>query len=115
VPEDLARAVALGCDKDTYSDDYAAGFALCSVATIARAKAEDFYLPRAVEDALRTPWTPERTEELLGRAIRRYPRPQPRRATTVGRNDPCACGSGKKHKKCCGGWAAGQSAMAVGA
>ncbi len=20
----------------------------------------------------------------------------------VGRNDPCACGSGKKHKKCCG-------------
>ena len=21
----------------------------------------------------------------------------------VGRNDPCPCGSGKKHKKCCGG------------
>lgn len=21
---------------------------------------------------------------------------------TVGRNDPCPCGSGKKHKKCCG-------------
>ncbi|MBI5446546.1 MAG: SEC-C domain-containing protein, partial [Deltaproteobacteria bacterium] len=20
----------------------------------------------------------------------------------VGRNDPCPCGSGKKHKKCCG-------------
>ncbi len=20
---------------------------------------------------------------------------------TVGRNDPCPCGSGKKHKKCC--------------
>jgi SEC-C motif-containing protein len=25
-----------------------------------------------------------------------------RRAATVGRNDPCPCGSGKKHKKCCG-------------
>ena len=25
-------------------------------------------------------------------------RPKP----TVGRNDPCPCGSGKKHKKCCG-------------
>ena len=23
-------------------------------------------------------------------------------ATTVGRNDPCPCGSGKKYKKCCG-------------
>jgi hypothetical protein len=22
----------------------------------------------------------------------------------VGRNDPCPCGSGKKYKKCCGGW-----------
>ena len=25
-----------------------------------------------------------------------------RAAPKVGRNDPCACGSGKKHKKCCG-------------
>jgi len=26
----------------------------------------------------------------------------PRRATKVGRNDPCPCGSGRKYKKCCG-------------
>jgi len=26
----------------------------------------------------------------------------PRRATKIGRNDPCPCGSGKKYKKCCG-------------
>ena len=25
-----------------------------------------------------------------------------RTAIKVGRNDPCPCGSGKKHKKCCG-------------
>ena len=25
-----------------------------------------------------------------------------REAQTVGRNDPCPCGSGKKYKKCCG-------------
>jgi SEC-C motif-containing protein len=25
-----------------------------------------------------------------------------RAAPKVGRNDPCPCGSGKKHKKCCG-------------
>ena len=23
------------------------------------------------------------------------------RATQIGRNDPCSCGSGKKYKKCC--------------
>lgn len=25
----------------------------------------------------------------------------PRAATSIGRNDPCPCGSGKKFKKCC--------------
>lgn len=30
------------------------------------------------------------------------PKPPQRRVTKVGRNDPCPCGSGKKHKKCCG-------------
>ncbi len=32
------------------------------------------------------------------------PAPQTQRNTgpKVGRNDPCPCGSGKKHKKCCG-------------
>lgn len=28
--------------------------------------------------------------------------PQRRRGPKVGRNQPCPCGSGKKHKKCCG-------------
>lgn len=27
---------------------------------------------------------------------------EPVRSDKVGRNDPCPCGSGKKHKKCCG-------------
>ena len=30
------------------------------------------------------------------------PKPVVRAAPKVGRNDPCPCGSGKKHKKCCG-------------
>ncbi|MFH1919307.1 MAG: preprotein translocase subunit SecA [Planctomycetota bacterium] len=32
----------------------------------------------------------------------RKPQPIRNRAQRVGRNDPCPCGSGKKHKKCCG-------------
>lgn len=33
-----------------------------------------------------------------------YPKAAPVQRTQpkVGRNDPCPCGSGKKHKKCCG-------------
>jgi SEC-C motif-containing protein len=27
---------------------------------------------------------------------------RPRHSEKIGRNDPCPCGSGKKHKKCCG-------------
>lgn len=27
---------------------------------------------------------------------------RPRKVEKIGRNDPCACGSGKKYKKCCG-------------
>ncbi|MCX7139650.1 MAG: YchJ family protein [Proteobacteria bacterium] len=30
------------------------------------------------------------------------PTPPQRHVTRIGRNDPCACGSGKKYKKCCG-------------
>ena len=35
--------------------------------------------------------------------------PRRREAAKIGRNDPCPCGSGKKHKKCCGRPGAGAS------
>jgi hypothetical protein len=35
-------------------------------------------------------------------AERPIARPQMRRRVKQGRNEPCACGSGKKYKKCCG-------------
>jgi preprotein translocase subunit SecA len=39
----------------------------------------------------------------LGGGEAQKPRQEPRRVEDkVGRNDPCPCGSGKKHKKCCG-------------
>ncbi|MCL5996520.1 MAG: SEC-C metal-binding domain-containing protein [Chloroflexi bacterium] len=28
--------------------------------------------------------------------------PAPAHVATIGRNDPCPCGSGKKYKQCCG-------------
>ncbi len=33
---------------------------------------------------------------------------------TVGRNDPCPCGSGKKHKQCCLGKPAAQGRRRIG-
>jgi SEC-C motif-containing protein len=38
---------------------------------------------------------------LYARAIREGPAPIKAAAAKVGRNDPCPCGSGKKHKHCC--------------
>ena len=35
-----------------------------------------------------------RSDSIHGALVRRSPK--------IGRNDPCPCGSGKKHKKCCG-------------
>lgn len=42
------------------------------------------------------------TEEKEGQTLWYYLDGEYPKAAKVGRNDPCPCGSGKKHKKCCG-------------
>jgi uncharacterized protein len=63
-------------------------------------------LPEEVEDKFF-----EQADELVPRSVLeiaeywRAARTAPQRRPTapkVGRNDPCSCGSGKKHKRCCG-------------
>ena len=41
-------------------------------------------------------------EHVHGEHCSHGPARKPAVSTKVGRNDPCPCGSGKKHKKCCG-------------
>ena len=41
------------------------------------------------------------TPTMLARLSKAMDRPKPAPQAKVGRNDPCPCGSGKKHKKCC--------------
>jgi len=57
------------------------------------------------EAALREPWTPALTEQLL-EPITRVEKAgrvrEARAAPKVGRNAPCPCGSGRKYKRCCG-------------
>ena len=68
---------------------------------------------KAAEDALRAAGTATSSDTSPGSRLRR-PSPigsgSPQRARapflskeTTGLNDPCPCGSGRKHKKCCGG------------
>jgi uncharacterized protein len=40
-------------------------------------------------------------QDHLARETRSAP---PRRVAKPGRNDPCPCGSGRKHKRCCGAY-----------
>ncbi|GAE31564.1 preprotein translocase subunit SecA [Halalkalibacter hemicellulosilyticus] len=50
----------------------------------------------------------ERQKVAEGKAVQQSEKQEPkkkmpiRKGTTVGRNDPCTCGSGKKYKHCCG-------------
>ena len=44
----------------------------------------------------------EYIKDPAGKTLEVKPRPFKRVTAKVGRNDPCPCGSGKKHKKCCG-------------
>lgn len=62
---------------------------------------EEFQLPRADQGP---PWTPTDTLSLLEGLgpVNRSAQQPVQAAPKQGRNDPCACGSGKKFKRCCG-------------
>jgi hypothetical protein len=102
VPVELARGTALGLDLDVFSSTLTEPWCVTALSTVARARAEDFYLPREVSNIVRLPWTPERCVGLVMRFREQDKQKPVRSQKKVGRNDPCPCGSGKKFKKCCG-------------
>jgi hypothetical protein len=71
------------------------------VPLIARAEAEELYLPRGVLDKVREEPPFERGRLLLLRLKARDQLPPVVAEVKPGRNEPCGCGSGKKFKKCC--------------
>jgi len=103
VPLDVAMPAAVTA-VGAWVDHEAAQAELVHLApSIARLRPEDLYLPERWLRELRAPWSPEDSMGHL-RTLRAY---YIHRAPTViderapGRNDPCACGSGVKFKKCC--------------
>lgn len=76
-----------GETDETGSVEFAAHF-------ISNGKAHTHY-EKALFEKLDGRWLYSGMEENEGQTVRRD-------TPKVGRNDPCPCGSGKKHKKCCG-------------
>jgi len=92
-------ASAPGHTARTADDISASAIALPS---IVRAAPHELYLPRAVIDALRTPWSMKKTIALLNGHRDAYGVRTPVRVEpSAGRNEPCPCGSGRKRKRCC--------------
>lgn len=107
VPADLARTLAVNVNIPFigHPDKRKVLFPLFSMLPwVARAAPEDLYLPRAYIKATHEPWTPEATFRLLRQHRDHYKAlpPPPRNERPPSRNEPCRCGSGKKHKRCCG-------------
>ena len=93
------------CAQRPMTDQSSNHFApfLLSVVAVAQASAEDFYFPRASlkPDALAfDPQWPLATHRAL-HSMCLWPKTH-RKEAPARPNDPCPCGSGLKHKRCCG-------------
>jgi hypothetical protein len=104
VPLDVAWALAAGWDADFLGNLGNIKHLILSLPWIADAAPEEFYLPEDVLRVVHRPWTPERTIRLLTsrRDHRKTLMREERQSAGPTRNGPCHCGSGKKHKRCCG-------------
>jgi hypothetical protein len=103
VSDEAAMPWAFATWHDARAGDNAGSLMLGGVVLAAKARAEDFYFPAQLLHALGPP-----DMEQIGGSIVEFVRarvgsPQPvARQKEPGRNDACACGSGKKYKKCHG-------------
>lgn len=101
LPDAVAMSYASTCHDEFISQPTRLPDILLILPWVARAEAEDLYLPRNLVDAERVPWSPQRTLNLLRgpAALDKRPAPKPEGPS---RSGPCPCGSGKKYKRCCG-------------
>ena len=107
VPADLAMTLAVNIHMPFIGHENRSSALLQLFGTlpwVARAAPEDLYLPRDFIKATHAPWRPENTCSLLRHHRDHYKAatPLPRSQRTPTRNGACPCGSGKKHKRCCG-------------
>jgi hypothetical protein len=105
VPEDLALRFAIDDRSEFLTSGEKVRDLFAFLPWVARASAEELYLPAVVIRAQSEPWRPEHTLDLVrgfidfDKAYHDYRREQQGPA----RKGPCPCGSGKKYKHCCEG------------
>ena len=104
VPDDLGLAVFRQMPLDAFEPGSGLALVAAAVLCCARLPAEQLYLPAAFLHAVGREDLGECGARLVERHRKYFMVSTVRReGPRVGRNDPCPCGSGKKHKKCCGG------------
>lgn len=104
VPLDIALALGASWDADFLGKLGNIKHLILALPWIADAAPEQLYLPADFLRVHHRPWTPERTIRLLAsrRDLRKTLLQEERQSAGPTRNGPCPCGSGKKHKRCCG-------------
>lgn len=101
VPDGIALAWAATFGRSVDAGAREAALGTMAALSVARLPAAELYLPAAEVGALGARPDEAAIVQLLSREpparapVRAAPRP--------GRNEPCPCGSGRKHKHCCGG------------
>ena len=104
-PEDVPEELAMTAAAQERSEFVRGGRGLLNMAVylpwVARASAEQLYLPRDLLRVIHVPWQVEHGLE-LARGWYEMEKAQPRkRPEGPARKGPCPCGSGKKYKHCC--------------
>jgi hypothetical protein len=102
VPDPLARAMAARMSGNVLDLTLGTGAMLALSAWFAGASSEEFYPPEDYLRSLNSLWYPKKTQKIVEIMIDGFDRPQGSAPARQKANERCACGSGKKFKRCCG-------------
>jgi hypothetical protein len=103
VPVSLALQLGVYEDCDYLNNEQDLVSLLACISCLPNTLPEEIYLPADYLAKTQKPWKPEDTLQLLARFQVYFGLYTPAKAApTQGRNEICACGSGKKFKKCHG-------------
>ncbi len=102
VPVSLARSILVNTSQCVLTDADQIAASFWHLPWLVRAEPSELYLPHDLVEVIRGPWRMEDTIALMEMQRAEEGVRKPRKSEKVaGRNDPCPCGSGKKHKRCC--------------
>ena len=103
VPDELAFSAVAYAERSMLAPGSQRELTFLALPWIARANADDLYVPDQHIEVHGNTFRSELTLQALEHYERYYGIGRPSRTgAKPGRNEPCTCGSGKKYKRCCG-------------